>query len=730
MPVRIRLVRKVVLLLWIASLIQVVADAPDAARPDSSSDYVAAEETQRDHDLPAAGVSLFDRIFSRPTADGFEYDVPYPFEKVRQRITEFQSGMIDLDGSSIAEVLIPMGRSLQRDAARPDFFRFPRILLAVDTESVHRVLTRDRLFIGYQEKAEIMEVISYNETAGRFEFQVVKDYAAGATPKIRYARRVLCMSCHQNAAAIFPVGQWRETNFNMLVARKIGAHHSVYHGVSAPGALGNAGRFDAATDRANLFATYQRLWRRGCGDDVDGYTGRNCRARLFLELLRHRLASVEQPVYKPPKHLPSKLRDNWFRLWPDGLPIPEADLQDRLPALDTLENSMTLGQDPLTLRPPNTYWSYLRAAHETIRGLSESFLLDRDVERLDDYLYARAAMPHTRNREYEGTCSFKLEQEEVEKWLGIECKLVDAAGASLDLVGEFYIRSDGLLNKDMSWLYVSDGTHSVRTSVTGRIKGSVSILQLLKPYHRVHSRLWDERLISRFEIQFDQELPIPLPAAVATVHTMGRARLGITDDFPLVEQVVVKLLARAGEGGFAGFDDPPFQGTELMDALFKELGVTAGNKVTTPTPGTLTLRVDENETAPGFLPGPVLQETQAVQTFRQYCGACHGGDTVLPPGFLAGSIEQIKAQLLHCAPRIAYRLGMWGLAVDRRPKTPMPPLGYLQSASIEPEWWGASEELNVLRDYIHSLLPADGSRAAEPRPLQTDYAELPVCLRS
>jgi len=38
------------------------------------------------------------------------------------------------------------------------------------------LLPRDRLFAGYREKAGIIEVISYNEAAGRFEFQVVKDY--------------------------------------------------------------------------------------------------------------------------------------------------------------------------------------------------------------------------------------------------------------------------------------------------------------------------------------------------------------------------------------------------------------------------------------------------------------------------------------------------------------------------------------------------------------------------
>jgi hypothetical protein len=42
------------------------------------------------------------------------------------------------------------------------------------------LLLRRRLFAGYQENAGIIEVISYNEAAGRFEFQVVSCLPAPA----------------------------------------------------------------------------------------------------------------------------------------------------------------------------------------------------------------------------------------------------------------------------------------------------------------------------------------------------------------------------------------------------------------------------------------------------------------------------------------------------------------------------------------------------------------------
>ncbi len=118
-------------------------------------------------------------------------------------------------------MLIPLGRSLQRNAAAPRFFRAPRAVLAV-TEDPGRPgmpLLKDRLYLGYQETAALLEVISYNEAAGRFEFQVVRDYRPGGQPRVLYAGRALCTACHQNAAPIFARQLWDETNANPKIAR-------------------------------------------------------------------------------------------------------------------------------------------------------------------------------------------------------------------------------------------------------------------------------------------------------------------------------------------------------------------------------------------------------------------------------------------------------------------------------------------------------------------------------
>ena len=54
------------------------------------------------------------------------------------------------------------------------------------------MFARDRLYLGYQENANLIEVISYNEAAARFEFQLVRDYRAGANAAtgIRESRRL------------------------------------------------------------------------------------------------------------------------------------------------------------------------------------------------------------------------------------------------------------------------------------------------------------------------------------------------------------------------------------------------------------------------------------------------------------------------------------------------------------------------------------------------------------
>ena len=145
-----------------------------------------------------------------------------------------------------------------------------------------------------------------------------------------------------------------------------------------------------------------------------------------------------------------------------------------------------------------------------------------------------------------------------------------------------------------------------------------------------------------------------------------------------------------------------------MDALVLKIGITSPGSSRLAIPTGLILESINNST--DMCLDLSDQETLTTskspfQAFARYCATCHSGNTRLPPGFLAGSQAQIKKQLTSCAPRIARRLGIWGLDEESRLKSPMPPLGYLISNSIDPVWWRNSTELKLLRDYVVSLDP-------------------------
>ncbi|MEO8410845.1 MAG: hypothetical protein ABI478_09770, partial [Propionivibrio sp.] len=251
--------------------------------------------------LPPAGRSLFDRLFAvhstgadagAPSA----YDIPFPFAALLAHL----DAQLRPDPNSrlppAKRVLIPLGRSLQRNAAAPDYFAFPRVVVAIDSPpaSSSALLLKDRLYIGYQEKSAVLEVISYNETAGRFEFQLVRNYRAGATPQVAYARRTLCFACHQNGAPIFSRALWDETNANPKIAAQLAASGKDFYGITPARGVDLPYAIDIGIKRANDFSLTQRLWAEGCGGDEPGAL--RCRAGLFAAALRHALSDGRKGI--------------------------------------------------------------------------------------------------------------------------------------------------------------------------------------------------------------------------------------------------------------------------------------------------------------------------------------------------------------------------------------------------------------------------------------------------
>src|SRR5262249_44214280 len=219
-------------------------------------------------------------------------------------------------------------------AAAPDFFKHPRVVTAIDTEPARAgvPLLKDRIYLGYQEQSGIVEVISYNETAGRFEFQIVRDYRPGGTPRVIYARRAVCTACHQNHAPVFSRPLWEETNANERVAARLERERKEFYGVPVRRGVDLPDAIDAATDRANWLGVWQRLWSDGCG--ADDAAGARCRAAAFTLALQYRLTGERayddrSATWREGLQLP--LTREWRVRWPGGLAIPNPDIPNRDP---------------------------------------------------------------------------------------------------------------------------------------------------------------------------------------------------------------------------------------------------------------------------------------------------------------------------------------------------------------------------------------------------------------
>lgn len=243
-------------------------------------------------DLPEKGTSLFDKVYSQTLSDGSaEHKIPFPFSEL---VNSFQSA-----GQPVTS-LVPLGRSIQKPHLITDYprdisfnpFEFPRSLIAVKPRSVQafsRLMPyqlQARIFIGYLEPKKQLEVISYNDELGRFEYQVVKNYGLGLKPKVYYVKRNLCVKCHQNGGPIFSLAQWEDTNNNFVIGKVLRAHQidhaNHYQSLPIRKPL-EVQEFDGAVRSANELLERQRMWRFLCSQDPDKLS---CRKNVVLSALR------------------------------------------------------------------------------------------------------------------------------------------------------------------------------------------------------------------------------------------------------------------------------------------------------------------------------------------------------------------------------------------------------------------------------------------------------------
>lgn len=337
---------------------------------------VASPEAPGPQD-PPVGQSLFDELFKRRAAQGVPagYDLPFPFERLIEAVNA------RIEPARVRTALIPLGRSLQRFAADPDYFASPRVVVAIDAEgetpSIYQPLLRDRLFLGYQPRSAVIEIISYNEIAGRFEFQKVENYDGTQVPAIEYTERAVCLTCHQGHAPIFSAPLWSETNANPAVAERLSGLGDGFEGVPVRQGVDGPDAFDLATDRANRFAALQRIWGKGCGT---GAEGTRCRAALILAALRFRLGGSRaawSPAESDAGQWGAVLQARSKELWPDGLWTPDPDIPNRDPMValkpgltpfDVIEPFGVF--DPTAPRAPTRVWNAAETEVDTFSGVA------------------------------------------------------------------------------------------------------------------------------------------------------------------------------------------------------------------------------------------------------------------------------------------------------------------------------------------------------------------------
>ncbi len=674
--------------------------------------------------LPPAGRSLFDQLFAVDRNGQSSIDLPFPFESLLARL---DAQLARDPGSALPpakRVLIPLGRSLQRTAAAPDYFAFPRVVVAVDAQpaAISAPYLKDRLYIGYQEKSAVLEVISYNEAAGRFEFQLVKDYRAGGRPQVVYANRTLCFACHQNGAPIFSRALWDETNANPQAAALLAASGRHFYGIPAERGVDIPYAIDNATERANTFALTQSLWREGCGDS--DLVARRCRTGLFAAALRHALSGGQAwvPDAAFAETVAAPLRATAGRRWPGGLAVGDPDLPNRNPlqglnawpaddAARIARSHVPARFEPLLPRPPREIRQ--PGSPEAIAALAAGLAEFVPVPERRQIEAALARQPEIATTRLTVPCRIAASPP-ASRW-SLHCAPpLGAAGptlaGSVDLAGG---RPNG---GQLARLTLPSGTalSNLDLAVSGKASANEATFALRLGERQPRNAAG--HALTRLSLRRDASDP-----------ASGTATLEIREDFAAVERALTTLVA--GPNGADLFGPGVFPRQALLAALLGQLGAPTPPPCCRPAQALPAPRLETDAIAPGSpASGPV---EPAVQGFYPYCAACHQTAETFPPNFLTGTGPQVAARLHQCAPRLYVRLAMADVAPEHRDKTPMPPESMLPAFATDRAAWRASPARQALLAQVGRWLQAEtGQPPNLTQLLAGGYEALRPCLPS
>ena len=222
--------------------------------------------------------TLFDQLIAT-TPDG---TVPYPFAKLLEHLRQHGQPL---------PILIPLGRSQQRHQAS---FQDPRRVVGFSSRAVNGI--HARLFLGYTEKSEQIEVMSLRDGQTEFDFQLVDNYRAASKPVVKTANRNVCLSCHQHGGPIFTPDPWAETNFERrfsivpLLLKEIHPSGRI-DGIPIVQPINRDSlSFQLLVEDASAQLRDNKIWSTGCSPSKQAAA---CRANLLKQLFN--LAGLTPP---------------------------------------------------------------------------------------------------------------------------------------------------------------------------------------------------------------------------------------------------------------------------------------------------------------------------------------------------------------------------------------------------------------------------------------------------
>jgi hypothetical protein len=575
------------------------------AAPPALAEGVAGPELlfsldDRGVDLPPVGRSLFDFLVAREVDGKWVLDVPYPFEALIDKLEgQLRPGYRE----PVKRVLHPLGRSLHRHAAAPHYFRYPRAIAAVDTESdppagASGLMLKDRLYLGYQPVTDSIELIAYNEAAARFEYQVVTDYREGGTPQVTYTDRGVCTACHHNQALIYAGQPWAESNANTRIAALLKLEADSFYGIPAQVPFDIPESFDEATDRANFFAAYQRAWKEGCEASGDNAAAVACRRDGLLSALRYRLTGGYQlgeagdGAYD---RFAQAVARGWRARWPAGVALPTANLVDVDPLAESgygsgrfqpeegLRRLVALAAtdvlqfdertEPLYERPPLETWRVSAPLagvglvepswiSRVVAGLG-NFLAAADIERLDAHLAGNAPPSRVTTFACDVTPGDPGADEVA---VGFRCD--DTAAAGLLLKGRLRAGAggvDGFVDRVRSTSAAPGGLALEHATVARDGDTWRARFALRDSVSGLNARLADGSLLSQVALAW--------PAGPSDGPVAATATFTIADDMVPLVAAVDALAQETLDGRSDALAARPFRRVAVMRPIFADLGI-------------------------------------------------------------------------------------------------------------------------------------------------------------